>query len=309
VRNFSLFLYLMTGPLLYLIACQARRLPWLGAILAVGCAAALAWATRLGWLFWLTHYDWLFMPAIVLHLLAGLVLLVKRSGSSVIAWPTGWRTALVFTAVLMAAAGVSGMWERSLLSLHHVASYSPFLGDNSPTVRSPRHLLASLRPVTTESWELKKTNASFADYPITVTDNASVPPPAALVRWAKKSLPADAVVASNGMNAYPLSVFMPQRLIAWPPIVSFNLSYPKALSPAYYELLGHAAQQHRAQPFFNTDETPEEQAEFLERTHPTHIVLDPPTYRELNRRLDGMPGQFDKVYDDGSWSVFAVRLN
>ena len=313
VRNFTLFLYLMTGPLLYVIACH----PILAGTIAVGVAAGLGFATRLGWLFWLTHYDWLLMPAIGIHLLVGAVVLLCRTGPALrsadsasrlavdLQW--SWRPALLFTVLLAVAAGVSGMWERSLLSLHHITTYSPFLGEEAPTVRSPRHLLASLQPVMTPHWDLKKTNAAFADCPVAVNGNASVPPPAGLVRWAKRSLPADAVVASNGMNAYPLPVFLPQRVIAWPPIATFNVSYPKALSPAYYELFDQAAKKHRVQPFFDAAETAQERSEFLERTHPTHVVLDPPTYRELHRVMEGQSDRFEKVYDDGSWSVFAVH--
>jgi hypothetical protein len=316
VRNFSFFLYLMTGPLLYLIACQARRLPlaWLGGALAVPVALGLACTTWIEPAAWMAHYDWFFLPAIGLYVVAGTIVVSKsRWASATRSWfatesmpRTAW-TAAVFAAVLVAATLGSGMWERSLLSLHHSTTYSPFLGNDVPTARSPYHLMMALRPVVTPYWELRHTNPAFADYRLTLVGNVSVPPPPRLIEWAKKELSPDAVLATNALNVYPLPVFLAQRIIAWPPIVSFNLSYPKQVSPAYYQHLDESLSQRGVQPFFNTVETLAERRDFLIRTHATHVVLDPPSYRDLRTILLQTPSAFQSVYDDGAWAVFAVH--
>jgi hypothetical protein len=336
-RNISFFLYLITGPMLYLIVCQLSRLPlrWLGHVVAVTAALALAWVAQLGWVFWMGHYDWVFLPAIGLYLLAGIVLWlgVRESSRDVLqqthkpeAQARGrpslalracmlpdhasysWRTGVVFAIILVVAAAGSGMWDHSLLAVHHVPTYSPFLGDEAPLVRSPGNLLASLRPITTPSWELKQTNVTFADYPLTIANNTSVPPPRRLLRWAEANLPVDAILASNGLNVYPLPIFLPQRVVAWPPLVTFGLSYPRQLSPAYYEHMDRSVAKYGKQPFFNIQETLNERLEFLASTHTTHVVLDPPSYRELHGVLAQWPDWFECIYDDGEWAVFAVHL-
>jgi hypothetical protein len=96
---------------------------------------------------------------------------------------------------------------------------------------------------------------------------------------------------------------------AWPLIASFNLSYPKQVSPAYYELVDRAIASRGTQPFFNTVDTLGERLEFLDRTHATHVVLDPPNYRALRSILLQWPNRFEGVYDDGEWAVFAVHVN
>jgi hypothetical protein len=128
------------------------------------------------------------------------------------------------------------------------------------------------------------------------------------MRWAERELPADAVLAADSFSVYPLPIFIPQQLAAWPPIVSFGLSYPRVLVPDYFRLYDQAMAAHHAQPFFNGDESLRERLDFLRTTKATHVVLDPQRADEMKSILCQWPEHFELVYDEAGWVVMKVHL-
>jgi hypothetical protein len=116
------------------------------------------------------------------------------------------------------------------------------------------------------------------------------------------------VLAGDTFNAYPLPVFIPQQVAAWPVAASEHLVDASALYPAYYERFERTMKRYGVQPFFNSAESWAERADFLRALSVTHIVVDPPYQRLMARTLGQWPEAFTTVYDDGAWTVYEVKI-
>jgi hypothetical protein len=139
-------------------------------------------------------------------------------------------------------------------------------------------------------------------------ERISCPPSVQLVEWAARALPADAVLAADAFNAYPLPAFMPQQGAAWPVAASENWVDARGWHPAFYQRFDRSMQRHGVQPFFNSAEGWTERVDFVTGLGVTHIVVDPPYQRLMARTLGQWPESFVRLYDDGAWTVYEVRI-
>jgi hypothetical protein len=289
VRNVIFFLYVLAGPLLYLGANAIARIRsrW-------AAAASLALAGVILWRVWkyggrfLDSHQGLFLLCVIL--LCMVALIAHRSGSVQrlasrllpaaprAGWPAAWLVLLAVTAVrLVSPAGSPFVLPpRALLTPDAVLRDFPCIPDGTPG--------APASPVP-----------------------GSCPPSPELIRWAERHLPVSGVLASNTLNRYSPTTFMPQRIVAWPSVDSTASLYGREIYPAYYRLLDESMAAHGAQPLFNARESLAEKTRFLATVKATHVLVDPMTYPEMRRVLEAWPETFHLVFDDGRWAVYEVQ--
>jgi hypothetical protein len=132
----------------------------------------------------------------------------------------------------------------------------------------------------------------------------STPPPRALIVWAARNLPLDAVLAINLLNLYSPAPFMPQQVAYWPHIDSSTGSYFRRIFPAYYKHLESALAAKGEQPFFNPDDGLVERLDFLRDVGATHVLVDPMYHDMLVPLLSSWPRSFQILYDADGWAVY-----
>lgn len=302
MRNFIFFIHILTGVSLWVIAAWLARLNPLKA-LAAGFAlvAAMAGLWRIAgtWLFW--HQDWFFVPLIAAS--AAVLVATWRRAPGAAESPVTRRAVATWAALTLVMAAWTFV-PGSVMASNAAVSGSPFTMRLDESVKTPRQLFA----VMGGCFGNPDQPLPFQPDPgrvVTSGEFLSCPPPWPFLEWARQSLPVNAVVAASKFNPYPMSVFLPVKMVAWP---SMTLTYHNETDAlrTYYELWNHALRTHGAQPFFNASETTAERERFVASLGVTHVVLDP-HYYSLKAALDRETGLLARVYDDGAWAVFEVR--
>ena len=290
IRNVIFFLYVLTGPLLYLGANAIARIRnrWAAAgVLALTCVAL--------WRIWkyggrvLDRYQGMFLLGVILFCVVSLV--AYRSGAvqrlaerALPATPrAGWA------AVWLVLLAVSAVRLRE-------PDRSPFVLA-APVILTPNAALA----------ELRCTQQAPPGSQGAAGGRESCPPSPELVRWAERRLPMSAVMANNTLNRYASTSFMPQRMVAWPTQEAWPTLDGRAVYPTYYRLLAASMAAYGAQPLFNARESLAERLQFLEAVKATHVLVDPMVYAQMKRVLAGWPETFHLVFDDGRWAVYEVQ--
>jgi hypothetical protein len=308
VRNVALFIYLLTGAGLYLVAINLARIRTRMAALAAGAACGLGLALVLSLAAGVLerHRDLLFLPALLLSATA----LFLMRGARGDRWAAALRPASprpiwkgIFLLLLLFTAVASGEPHRSPLALHAVTTaISPF-PMTMPVFLTPRTMMDDLPCIRSEAGSLPVRHldltASLLQEPV-----VSCPPSYRLVRWAKGSLPPDAVLVANAWNVYAPSPYFPQHVFSGLPARSGV--DPKLIYPDYYQRFERAWRSRGVQPLFNDVESLEDRLAFLGPLGITHLVVDPMYYEQMRTTLGRWPETFRPIYDDGRWAVFAV---
>jgi hypothetical protein len=290
IRNIIFFLYVLTGPLLYLganaIAGLRRR--WIaGGVLVLTCLVLWRVWKYGGRLF--ERYQELFLLVVVLLCIVAVA--AQRSG-----------TVQRLAARVLPAAPRAG-WGAAWVVLLTVTAVRLAMPASSPFVLPPRVLLtpeAVLRDFPCIPQGLPGTPGPEAG-------PGSCPPSPDLVRWAGRHLPISAVMANNTLNRYAPPSFMPQRIVAWPTADTSASVVGRAIYPEFYRFLDASMAAYGAQPLFNPRESLAEKRRFLEAVKATHVLVDPMVYAEMKRVLAAWPETFHLVFDDGRWAVYEVQ--
>ena len=123
---------------------------------------------------------------------------------------------------------------------------------------------------------------------------------------AHTSIPADSVFAVDLHETYQPAIFMPQQMVIWTGGTD-GLLEPDTLFPRYFKYLRAAQTAGLPQPLFVASEPPEQRRAFLRDLAVTHILVNPPRYREMKPVLDGERNLLVSLFDDGRWALYAVR--
>jgi hypothetical protein len=145
--------------------------------------------------------------------------------------------------------------------------------------------------------------ARFAEDEIVLPERTVCPPDPAVVEWVRANVPVDAVLAVDRWTPFPPQVFMPQQAVVFPTLDA-SFIREDALFADYYRLFEERMRRYRAQPFFNTTESPEERAAFVDELGVTHVLVGPADSVDLRPILDGLPRQFARRYESAQWAVY-----
>lgn len=312
VRNVAFFVYMLTGVLLYLLASGLARLPrtyyqYCATILA---AAALVKLYRSGfnWL-WPVYMEPLSLGAradiaLVLMLMMFAVLAVALWRSRVRQPESGelleYRGTMVFFGAMVVALGI---FTREVTS-------SPLATSLRRSRNTPDQLL-DLPEVCERNvafpYNLNDPDTIGEEEGIRIPEVDSIAPSPGLRNWANHTLSANAVLAINVLNRYSPSAFLPQQIACWPHNDVSTPFYFRRILPTYYSFMEKSLRNYQEQPFFNEQETLEERLDFVRELGVTHILVDPMYHNRVGPVLERTPQYFSKVYDDGSWAVYAVQ--
>jgi hypothetical protein len=306
VRNVVFFAYLMTG-------------------FGAAIVARLVWG--------LGPSRWRQGLAIIVVALLG-ALVYRRGGPLLAQWPDRWIELVLLAHVaalyLVArrpevarrvAAWMRPMTTRAgvplaivLIALVAALTFSPKSSPLVPTPNSRTNTVSTALEFET----LTQQNVWFPYNPddperrgrhktLRVPQVVSAPPAQALVAWASRNLPLDAVLAINLLNLYSPAPFMPQQIAYWPHIDSSTGSYFRRIFPAYYRHLEASLAANGEQPFFNTRDGLVERMDFLRDVGATHVLIDPMYHDRLVRLLATWPRSFELLYDAEGWAVYKAR--
>jgi len=289
VRNVIFFLYVLAGPLLYLVAnaIAGIRSRWAAAATLVVSGVVLWRVWKYGGRFLDRHQGGFLLCVIVLCLVA---LAAHRSGAVQrladrrlpaaprAGWRAVWLVLLAVTAIRLAEPAASPF----ALPAHMLLTPDAVLRDFPCIAQGPPGAPSTAEP-------------------------GSCPPSPELIKWAERHLPVSAVMANNTLNRYSPTTFMPQRIVAWPSVDATASLYGREIYPAYYRFLDTSMAAYGAQPLFNARESLAEKERFLAAVKATHVLVDPMSYAEMKRVFAGWPGTFHLVFDDGRWAVYEVQ--
>lgn len=307
-RNVAVFVHLLAGPGLLAVAVRLSRIrrAWPAALATVlaGCGVALVMrglGPRIS-----GHQDVLFLGVLAGYAVVAVVLWRHRGelpAPAVQPKEGVVGKAWVYALLVVVTAAASFLPEASPLNMSPAGQRYETLPPVAERL-TPRGLIGGLRCMRSEA----PASSIQTGSPDQGMERISCPPSPQLVEWAARALPADAVVATDTFNAYPLPGFMPQQGAAWPVAASENWADVRAWHPAFYERFDRAMQRHGVQPFFNSAEGWTERVDFVRGLGVTHIVVDPPYRRLMARTLGQWPEAFVRLYDDGAWTVYEVRI-
>jgi hypothetical protein len=298
VRNVIFFVHLSAGALLYLLAeVIARRSTAATAGLTALTGAALA----LAYLYLVPvmgrSHDLLWVPLLLGYSWAAWRLR-RRSAEPNAEATSETATARSTTAV------ISGLTACAAF-VSWTASSSPVAALSEKTYSTPAGLMEASGCREDESYEVSYTPPGMK--PIVVSGLLSCPPPASLIRFAESELSVHAVLAVDKYDTYSSAMFLPQQMDTWPGEGDGLLNQHELFAP-YFRFYDAAVSRHGEQPFFNTTETPEERAAFIEALGITHVLVNPRLHSMMMPLLDGVPDKYRQRYDDGRWALYEVLV-
>ena len=114
------------------------------------------------------------------------------------------------------------------------------------------------------------------------------------MRWLRTNVPVEAVFAVDRWPPYPPQIFMAQQAVLFPTRDASFLN-EDALFRSYFRFFDERIRRYQVEPFFNSVETPDERAEFVEALGVTHILVSPVHYDELRPVLKPCLGSLLRV--------------
>lgn len=303
MRNFIFFIHVSAGVILWIIAGAVCRMPRaIGVVAWIAAMAVLAAGWRFGFAWFYDRQDLFFLPLIVAW---GAVLWWEWQRAPAAADPPAVPGQQAVWAVMTVAMAIWTFVPGDVMASNTAASGSALTAPYAQSALTPKVMFDQLGGCTDSAGSLLPFQPA-GDSPVTTGPLRHCPPSPAFRQFAATHIPVNAVVAASKLNPYPLSVYLPVRIVTWP---SLELTYHNetAALATYYQLWDRSLRTHRAQPFFNSTESPAERREFLTRLGIAYVVLDPGTYRVLKPILSDLPDLLVPRYDDGEWAVFEVK--
>jgi len=294
VRNVIYFIFVLTGPLVYIAAILFSKIKPLVWALVTVFGAAFAASASSDWTrdIFVEQPDWFFLPLLI-------------------ALPMAYR--ISFTRW---AKSFGGLWRETEFTQRPAVLAAVFIGALSFFLFRPDASLALRNKTIATDLEqvisLATAPLGSADYVVHATGKVfqakgtnDVPTPE-LVQWMKQNIPSNSVLAVNIFNGNILTTFVPQRVPAWPLLFYDPVNYCRNF-PDYCKEADSAFQRYGTQPFFNGDETNEERLNFIEMFDISYVVVDPGYCDSMGRVLGAHPERFLKLYDQSRWSVYKVK--
>jgi hypothetical protein len=306
-RNLTYFAYILTGVGFYWAAQGLSKLPtWRLIIIALALFAVLPLLVRYALeALLLGHIDLFYLPLILALGLAFYVVarqhpaLHRHAGHVPMVGKFGPFSAAAL--LLIPAAAITFNREAAPMAIGAMRRQSPAFPVVMLPINTPNALLARLTCVSQANAPIRVN----VPLPRNAVDNVvACPPTSEVVEFLRDSVGTSSVVAANIVNSFPLSMFAPVQIAAWPITTTYNLIDPKAVAPKYYERLAKSLEGN-VQPFFNSLETAEERTRFTRELNITHIVVDPMFYKTLMPVL-AVLNEYELQFDKDNWAIFKV---
>ena len=303
MRNVIFFIHMTFGVSLWIVARLLVRLPMAARVVAggaiVGVFAVICNDAQL-WLF--GHQDVFFLPLIA----AWAIVIWWEARQQDVAPPTAMPGSVTWTwAAMTAALAVLTFIPGEVAASNAARMGSALTASYHDSVKTPTEMFAMMG----DCVDLPSKALPFqppAESPIMSGPYKACPPSPAFLAFARQHVPVNAVVAASKFNPYPMSVFLPVRMLAWPALELTYYEETVALRD-YYQEWDRALARYRTQPFFNTVESPAERRAFLDHLGVTHVVVDPNYRSTLKPILDAAPDLVTARFDDGGWTVYEVK--
>jgi hypothetical protein len=302
MRNFIFFIHVTTGVMFWTLARALAALPVAQAIAGAGVFlawVAVMWQIGPTWLF--EHQDWFFIPAIAFWLAALVYDLRSTRQADDSVRP---RQGLIM-AMLLGATAILTFAPAGIMASNAEPSGSALTAKYAASMKTPDVLFAHLGgcvPQPSVRLPFQPTGVE----PVETGPYTICPYPDDLLRWARAHIRPDAVVATSKINPYPIAVYLPVRMVAWPSVELTYHNETRALE-TYYRFWSSSLRRHRAQPFFNASESLEERRSFLDALGVEYVVVDPQQRASVTPVLERSPELLTLVFAAGDWSVFQVR--
>ena len=276
IRNVSFFAHMLAGVALYVLAARLARYGYLTLCIVAG---ALGWAIieifRRVSAATLERPDALFLPVLAGYVLALIGLSLRRSSAGAPPWLEEPRRRWVLALALILTPIVVGTW----------ATESAVAGAWTNRNPTPAALLAGI---------------SCGD------DLDRCAPPPALIRYARRQVPPEAIFAVDFHQVNEPTLFLPQQVDVWSG-ASDSLVEPEQIFPVYFTHLNRARAASLDQPFFNDRETRDERMAFIRDLGVTHVLVTPRMHSMMTKALTSDGDLFVARYDDGQWALYEVR--
>jgi len=264
----------------------------------------------------LQYVRWMQYPGLPLLLLAAFsawllavlvpMVLASRRGTDAVAslgmaiHAPFYRRALPFALLIIPFA----LWSaRPALSPIVAAGLAP-----GGRFETPAALVTKQPCVTSSPMQARFTEHLFPQDQVILPERTFCPPDLGLLDWIRREVPAEAVFAIDRWNPYPPSTFVPQQIVVFPTLEAAFVTEDR-LFREYYEFFYERMRQYRAQPFFNTVETPAERSAFVDALGVTHILIGPAHYDTLRPVLDRLADQYILRYSQARWAVYEVAAH
>jgi hypothetical protein len=182
---------------------------------------------------------------------------------------------------------------------------SPLTTTGAPAIADPAAMIAQLPCLTTHARPAPFSEDVLNGEALMLPERTSCPPDRAVVEWIRTNVPIDAVFAIDRWNPYLPSVFIPQQVVVYPQ-VEVTFENEDELFASYHAFYSERLRASRAQPFFNSVETPQDRAAFINALGVTHVLVDPAYYREMREVLDQLPGEYALRFSEAEWAVYEV---
>jgi hypothetical protein len=277
IRNVSFLAHMLAGVSLYVLAARLAQYGY--ATLCI-VAAVLAWTTielfrRVGPAT-LERPDALFVPVLAGYALALIGLSLRRPTAGSPPWLERPRRRWALALVLILTPTVVGTWtSESAVARRSWTNRYP----------TPAALLAGI---------------SCGD------DLDRCAPPPALIRYVRRQVPPEAILAVDYRQVNEPTLFLPQQVDVWSG-ASDSLVEPEQIFPVYFKHLARARAASLEQPFFNDRETREERMAFILDLGVTHVLVSPRIHSMMTKALASDGDLFVARYDDGQWALYEVR--
>jgi hypothetical protein len=182
---------------------------------------------------------------------------------------------------------------------------SPLVVPDAPALSEQQGTITQLPCLRTDARPAPFSEDLLNGEALMLPERTSCPPDLAVVEWIRSNVPVDAVFAIDRWNPYLPSVFIPQQVVVYPQ-VEVTFENEDELFASYHAFYSERLRTRRAQPFFNSVETPQDRAAFINALGVTHVLVDPAYYRELRQVLDQLPGQYALRFSEAEWAVYEV---
>jgi hypothetical protein len=184
---------------------------------------------------------------------------------------------------------------------------SPLTASDAPAVSTPSEMVARMPCLRTDARPAPFSEDVLNGEALMLPEREFCPPDPAVVEWIRSHVPVDAVFAIDRWNPYLPSVFIPQQVVVYPQ-VEVTFENEDELFAAYHVFYRERLRESRVQPFFNSVETAQDRAAFVEALGVTHVLVDPAYYREMRAVLDELPEHYVLRFTAGEWAVYEVLL-
>jgi hypothetical protein len=131
-------------------------------------------------------------------------------------------------------------------------------------------------------------------------------PPAELIHFLEQTLQEDELIFHNQLTVYPLIPYLPAKTVTWPPPLTIHLISPETVFQDYYRYYT-AYERFGFQPFFNPLLDFDARRDFLTSLAIDYLIVEPIYRPWLEPILALSPPIFEPIYEQADWLVYRVH--